>query len=41
LFYRVGNLFFEYNGYGYELVYYPEKFYSYNSSHSQYDRSWR
>lgn len=29
LYYRVGNLFFEYDGFGYRLVYYPELFLAY------------
>ena len=33
LYFRVGNLFFEYTDYGYQLVHYPERYYSYNDDY--------
>ncbi len=33
LYFRVGNMFFEYTDYGYRLVHYPERYYSYNNDY--------
>jgi hypothetical protein len=33
LYYRVGNLFFEYSRSGYELVHYPERYYAYDDNY--------
>jgi hypothetical protein len=30
LYFRVGNLFFEYSDYGFQLVHYPERYFSLN-----------
>jgi hypothetical protein len=34
LYFRIGNLFFEYTDYGYRLVHYPERYYSYNDDYT-------
>ena len=33
LYFRVGNLFFEYTNYGFQLVHYPERYYAYNDGY--------
>ena len=33
LYFRVGNLFFEYSNYGFQLVHYPERYYAYDSNY--------
>ena len=33
LYFRIGNLFFEYTNMGYQLVHYPERYYSYNDGY--------
>ncbi len=33
LYFRVGNLFFEFTNYGYQLVYYPERYYAFNDGY--------
>jgi hypothetical protein len=34
LYFRVGNLFFERTGFGFSLVHYPERYYTYNDGYS-------
>lgn len=34
LYFRVGNLFFENNGYGFSLIHYPERYFSYNDGYA-------
>lgn len=34
LYFRVGNLFFENTGYGFSLIHYPERYFSYNDGYS-------
>jgi hypothetical protein len=33
MYYRVGNLFLEYNQAGYQLVHYPERYYAYDDGY--------
>ncbi len=33
LYFRVGNLFFEHNNYGFQLVFYPERYFAYNNNY--------
>jgi len=33
LYFRIGNLFFEYSNYGYQLVHYPERYFAYNDGY--------
>ena len=33
LYFRVGNLFFEYSDYGFQLVHYPERYYAFDNDY--------
>ncbi len=37
VYFRVGNLFFEYTDYGFSLVHYPERYYAYDDDYYYYD----